>query len=211
MYDLHVHSLYSDGGSSIDSIVGRAKECGLRAVAIVDHSIEHPMGLTRSKAKKRCMDIEHAEAKYGIEVINGVECGIQADGKIVLPEFEFDLVLVSMHDIVPMDEYYRRIELCLSRNDVDVLAHFRAELFNVFGGENGKRDGEVLDLLEENDVGLEVNTGHYAPPESVLQKCSHRKIRYSVGSDSHSLSRVADVEWGFKMAKKFFKNGESII
>lgn len=211
MYDLHVHSQYSDGGSSIDSIVRKAKECGLRAVAIVDHSIEHPMGLTRNKAKKRVLDIENAQAKYGIEVISGVECGILSGGKIVLPEFDFDLVLASMHDIVPMDEYYRRIELCLKKNNIDVLAHFHAELFNVFGGENGQKDEEVLDLLVENDVGLEINTGHYAPPESVLEKCSHRRIKYSVGSDSHSLSRVADVKWGFKIANKFFKKGESII
>lgn len=211
MYDLHIHSLYSDGGGSIDSIVKKAKECGLRAVAIVDHSIEHPMGLTRNKAKKRYMDIENAQAKYGIEVINGIECGIQADGKIVLPEFDFDLVLASMHDIVSMDEYYRRIELCLSRNNIDILAHFHAELFNVFGGANGEKDEKILDLLEDNNVGLEVNTGHYAPPESVLEKCGHRDIRYSVGSDSHSLSRVADVKWGFKMVNKFFKNSKSII
>lgn len=211
MYDLHVHSLYSDGGCSIDSIVKKAKECGLRTVAIVDHSIEHPMGLTINKAKKRSRDIEEAQAKYGIKVISGIECGIQADGKIVLPEFDFDLVLASMHDIVSTDEYYKRIELCLSRNDIDILAHFHAEIFNVFGGEDSKKDEEILDLLEENEVGLEVNTGHYAPPESVLEKCPNRKIKYSVGSDSHSLSRVGDVDWGFKMANKFFKTGRPII
>lgn len=211
MYDLHVHSQYSDGSGSVDSIVKKAKECGLRAVAIVDHSIEHPVGLTRNKAKRRYTDIENARAKYDIEVVNGIECGIQADGEIILPEFNFDFVLASMHDIVPIDEYYRRIELCLSRNNIDILAHFHAELFNVFGEEDEKRDEEVLDLIEEDDVGLEVNTGHRAPPESVLQNCCHRKIKYSVGSDSHSLSRVADVKWGFKMAKRFFKKGESII
>ncbi|MFP3908552.1 MAG: PHP domain-containing protein [Archaeoglobaceae archaeon] len=211
MYDLHIHSLYSDGDCSVDSIAKKAKECGLSAIAIVDHSIEHPMGLTRNKAKKRYMDIENARAKYDMEIINGIECGILADGKVVLPEFDFDLVLASMHDIVPMDEYYRRIELCLKRNDIDILGHFHAELFNVFDGANEKKDEEILELLMENDVGLEVNTGHYAPPESVLGKCPHKRIKYSVGSDSHSLSRVGDVKWGFRMANKFFKRGKSII
>lgn len=211
MYDLHIHSEYSDGSASIDSIVKKAKEADLKAIAIVDHSIEHPLGLTRSKAKKRHHEIQQASSKYDIKVIEGIECGIQAEGRIIMPEFDFELVLASIHDQVSMDEYYRRIKLCLENNNIDVLAHFHSTIFDAYDGRDEEKDEEILDLLVDNNVCLELNTAHEAPPLSVLEKCSDRKIRYSVGSDSHSLRRIADVAWGFRMAKKFLKKGEFIL
>jgi|Deesub1362A_J573_1020465.scaffolds.fasta_scaffold00401_26 putative hydrolase len=211
MYDLHVHSIYSDGSGEIDAIVRKAREANLEAIAIVDHSLEHPLGLTEKKARKRHIEIEEASAKYNIRVVEGIECGIKANGEIILPDFEFELILVSIHDPVPMDEYYRRIEMCLRNHDVDVLAHFHSTIFDAYDGRDIVRDKEIIDLLMENDVGLEINTAHHAPPSSVLEDCISRKIKYSIGSDSHSLSRVADVEWGFKMAKRFLKKGRSLL
>jgi len=211
MYDLHVHSEYSDGRSSIESIVKKAKEANLEAVAIADHSIEHPLGLTKRKAKNRRIEIERAMAKYGIKVIDAIECGIQPDGKIIKPEHDFELVLASIHDPVSKEEYHRRIKLCLSRNSVDILAHFHSRIFDAIGGVDENGDDIILDLLEDTGVCLEINTAHSAPPTTVLEKCIDRKLKFSVGSDSHSLNRVAEVEWGFQMAKKYLRNGKSII
>jgi len=211
MYDLHIHSIYSDGNGEIDAIVRKAREANLKAIAVVDHSSEHPLGLTEKKARKRHAEIEEASAKYNIRVVDGIECGIQSDGEIILPDFEFDLILVSIHDPVPMEEYYRRIEMCLKNYDVDILAHFHSTIFDAYDGRDCERDREIIDLLIDNDVGLEINTAHHAPPVSVLEDCISKKVKYSIGSDSHSLSRVADVEWGFKMAKRFLKKGKSFL
>lgn len=211
MYDLHIHSQYSDGRSDIDSIVRKSKEANLEAIAIVDHSIEHPLGLTKRKADIRYIEIENAMGRYGIKVFDAIECGIQPDGEIIRPEHEFELVLASIHDPVSKEEYYRRIELCLSRNNVDILAHFHSRVFDAVDGGDEDCDDVILDLLEDNGVCLELNTAHRAPPENVLKKCIDRKIKFSVGSDSHSLNRVAEVEWGFKMAKRYLNKGSSII
>ena len=205
MYDLHIHSCYSDGRGSIDEIVRRAKEAGLKAIAIVDHSIEHRLGLTESKARKRQEEIERAASKYDIDVLSGIECGIGVDGEIMLPNFKFDIVLASIHDVVPKDEYYRRIELCLKKYDFDVLAHFHSQVFGSIDGRDLNRDAEIIDILIERDIALEINTAHLAPPEDLLMLCSNRKIRYSIGSDSHSVSRVGDVRWGLEMARKLKK------
>jgi putative hydrolase len=110
-----------------------------------------------------------------------------------------------------MNEYYRRIKLCLQNYTIDVLAHFHSTIFNTFDGRDSEKDEEILDLLVENAIGLELNTAHLAPPESVLERCLGKKIRYSIGSDSHSLHRIADVEWGFRMANRFLKKGEFIL
>ncbi|MEM4541130.1 MAG: PHP domain-containing protein, partial [Archaeoglobaceae archaeon] len=68
MIDLHIHSNFSDGKASVAEIAKKAKEIGLKAIAIVDHSIELGFGLDEIKAKRREMEIEDAKAIYGIKI-----------------------------------------------------------------------------------------------------------------------------------------------
>ncbi len=210
MYDLHIHSCYSDGSGRIEEIIRRAKEAKLKTIAIVDHSVEHKFGLTEAKAKKRQEEIERFSSKYDIDVLSGVECGILADGEIVLPDFKFDIVLASVHAQLSTDEYYRRILECIRKNDFDVLGHLHSTLFGSVN-EDIEKDMEIIDLLSERDIAVEINTGHDSPPTSFLQLCQDRKLRYSVGSDTHVLSRVGDVNKGFKIAKKFLPKGRFIL
>lgn len=213
MYDLHIHSTYSDGDASIEQIIKKAKEVGLKTIAIVDHSMEHRFGLNERKAKKRQEEINRYASKYDIEVLSGVECGIKADGEIVLPRFKFDLVLASIHDFLYMDEYYHRIISCLKYNDFDVLAHLHSTMFGSLNGQDLEKDMEIVDLLIARDIALEINTAHSAPPLDFLEllDVKVKKIKYSVGSDSHSIKRVGDVSWGFEVARKYLKNGRFIL
>ncbi|RLI75057.1 histidinol-phosphatase [Archaeoglobales archaeon] len=213
MYDLHIHSTYSDGDASIEQIIRKAKEVGLKAIAIVDHSMEHRFGLNERKAKKRQEEIDKFSSKYDIEVLSGVECGIKADGEIVLPRFKFDLVLASIHDFLYMDEYYYRIISCLKYNDFDVLAHLHSTMFGSLNGRDLEKDKEIMDLLIERDIALEINTAHSAPPLDFIEllDIKTKKIRYSVGSDSHSIRRIGDISWGLEVARKYLKNGRFIL
>jgi len=60
MFDLHIHSIYSDGTATIDEIARKAKEMGMKVIAIVDHSVEHRLGIDEGKAKQRQAEIEEA-------------------------------------------------------------------------------------------------------------------------------------------------------
>jgi len=214
VYDLHVHSSYSDGDASVEQIVKKAKEVGLKVVAIVDHSIEHRFGLNERKARKRQEEIDKFASKYDIEVLSGIECGIKADGEIVLPKFKFDLVLASIHDFLYAEEYYHRIVECLKYNDFDILAHLHSTMFGSLNGRNLERDLEIIDLLVDRDVALEVNTAHSAPPIDFLELLDMNvkgRVRYSIGSDSHSIKRIGDVSWGFEVARKYLKNGRFVL
>lgn len=210
MMDLHIHSIYSDGTARIDMIAKKAKEKGLKVIAIVDHSLEHRKGLTEDKLKRRQLEIEKAKDTYGIEILSGIECGILPDGEIALPNFKFDLVIASIHDIMKTEEYYHRIKECLRKNSdkIHVLGHLHSEMFNC--GRDYSQDVEIVDILLECDVALEINSLHHAPPIDFLEICSGRNLKFSVGSDAHTLNRVGDVEWCFEMVRRFLKNGRAI-
>ncbi len=210
MYDLHIHSEYSDGNAKIEEIIKRAKEKGLKAIAIADHSIEHRLGLTESKARKRQAEIERFSSKYDIEVLSAIECGILPDGEIALPEFRFDLILVSIHTQLHPAEYYDRIMKCIKKHQVDVLAHLHSELFGSVS-EIPELDLEIVDLIEENEIALEINSHHMAPPDNFLEMCRGKKIKYSVGSDSHILNEIGKTEIAWKKAKLYLNKGKFIL
>ncbi len=212
MFDLHIHSIYSDGSAKVDEIARRAKEMGLKVIAIVDHSVEHRLGMDESKAKRRQEEIEEAMDRYDIKILSGIECGILPDGEIQLPDFDFDIIIASIHDFLSIDEYYSRITRCLEKfgDVVDVLGHLHSERFGS-AGRDYVLDVELIDLMLETDTAVEINTSHMSPPIDFLEMCSGKPLKYSIGSDAHTLDRVGDVRWGFEMAKRYFKRGKPII
>ncbi len=201
--------MYSDGSASIDEIARKAKERGLKIIAIVDHSIEHPRGLNERKARRRRLEIEIAQEKYGIRILDGIECGILEDGEIAKPKHEFDIVIASVHSYISSDEFYRRIVRCIRTQDFDILGHLHAKMF--YAGRDVERDAEIIDELLENDIALELNSQHHAPPDDFLEMCMNKKILYSYGSDAHSIDRVGDIAWCVKMAKVYLKRGRFFL
>lgn len=65
-YDLHVHTNFSDGISSIDEVIRKAKENGLNGIAITDHDTVKAISVAKKLAKK-----------HDLEFIPGIEITTQ--------------------------------------------------------------------------------------------------------------------------------------
>jgi len=97
--DLHLHTVASDGSETATTLVERAQELGLAAIAITDHD---SIGSVREALE--------AGERHGVEVIPGVEIGIAHDpgrhlveidilGYFVDPDFdELENVLQRLQD-----------------------------------------------------------------------------------------------------------------
>lgn len=103
--DLHTHTLYSDGRSTIEEMVERAAALGHEYIAITDHSpaarIAH--GLDRSQLEKKVEEIERIRAKRckrRPRILHGAEVDITSDGRLDYPKdilAELDVVVASVH------------------------------------------------------------------------------------------------------------------
>uniref|UniRef100_A0A7J2TLW3 PHP domain-containing protein n=1 Tax=Archaeoglobus fulgidus TaxID=2234 RepID=A0A7J2TLW3_ARCFL len=200
MLDFHVHSNYSDGSASVLQIAKKAKERGIKKLAIVDHSIELSFGLDEKKAKMRQEEIELAKEIYGIRIYSGIECGINSFGEIFLPDFDFDLIIASVHEDAL--NYFDRIIKCIDGNEVHVIGHLLSDMFEF--SRNEKLEEILLDRLEELEIALELNSNHRCPPDDFLMKCTDRNLKISIGSDAHRLEKVGKVDWSLEKAKKYF-------
>lgn len=73
--DLHTHTVNSDGTYTVEELVKKAVEKGLKILAITDHDTVDGL---RDEEK-----IKEYEKKYGIEIIKGIEMSCNLDGKDV--------------------------------------------------------------------------------------------------------------------------------
>ena len=129
--DLHMHSTWSDGVSTITEMVKAAKKRGLKYVAITDHSKRVAMarGLDADRLRRQWDEIDAlGERITGITVLKGIEVDILEQGGLDLDDdvlAEADWVLASVH--YGQNQSRRRITQrvveALENPHVSALAH----------------------------------------------------------------------------------------
>ena len=101
--DLHCHTTWSDGRSSVEEMGRAARERGYDYVAICDHTpaVGAVRGLTADDVRRQAEEIAAAnELLAPFRILRGIECDILPDGRLDLPDdalAELDWVQASVH------------------------------------------------------------------------------------------------------------------
>lgn len=100
--DYHTHTKFSDARCTALAQAKRAKELGLREIAVTDHGFTHIIfGLKRREKAEYIRAIKEAEREAGIPVLVGIEGNILGrEGTSCLKEedyADFDLFLCGFH------------------------------------------------------------------------------------------------------------------
>ena len=146
--DLHMHTVESDGRSTLEQMVEAAAARGLEYVAITDHSISLTVanGLDPERLRAQARQIRELNDRLGgtPRVLWGIEADILADGSVDLgPELlrEMDWVVGSVHSQFGLsrEEQTRRVVKALESGLIDVLGHPTGRML-------GRREGYSIDL-----------------------------------------------------------------
>jgi DNA polymerase (family 10) len=129
--DLHLHTHWSDGRSSILEMAESAQKMGYDYLAITDHAHGLPVagGLDEIALKEQMLEIDAVNDELdGIRVLKGVELNIGTDGSVDIDKEvleDLDIVLAAIHSGVPFKPgTMTDIILEVLENDhVDILAH----------------------------------------------------------------------------------------
>lgn len=153
-YDLHTHTVYSDGKNTPEEMIIAAIEKGLERIGISDHSytaIDETYCVKRDKISKYIEEIAQLKEKYKGEI--DVLCGIEQDYFSDEPTDAYDYVIGSVHyfDIdgkyIPVDEsaeilkntaeeyfggdmyalvenYYKNVADVVRKTNADIIGHF---------------------------------------------------------------------------------------
>ncbi len=218
--DLHVHSKWSDGTSSIEEIARAALKKSYQYVAICDHSksLKIAHGLDESRLMEQIEEIDRINEKMKwFQILKGTEVDILSDGKLDLPEKileKLDIVIGAIHSGFKQDKVKmtRRIIRALENPYIHILAHPSGRLL-------GARDPyeveieEVMEAAKKYGKALEINAyfERLDLDDIHCRKAKEMGIRVAIGTDSHHLDQMWMISLGVAVARRGWLETKDIL
>ncbi len=201
--ELHVHSLWSDGKSSISQILDKASELGYNYIGISDHSASLSVagGLSIEEIYDKEKEILRLrEQEPLVYPLFGAEVDIRQDGTLDYPDSilkRFDYVIAAIHTnfSLSFEKNTKRIISALRNPYVIAFAHPTGRELGIRPGYEFDRE-EVFKEAERNGVLLEINgTPRRMDLDSYeLSKLRDSTLRFLLSSDAHYLSSLSNIE-----------------
>jgi DNA polymerase (family 10) len=216
--DLHVHSKWSDGASTIEEIAKRAIELGYEYIGISDHSksLKVAGGLTEEEVLKRNYEIDKLNEKYAgkIRILKGMEVDILPDGSLDYDNEllkELDFVIGAIHSRFSQDNT-ERILKAMENPYVNIIAHPTGRVIN-------QRESYSLDLekvfekARETQTALEVNAYY----NRLDLKDAHCRLAVKNGvflcinTDAHHIDHLWMMKLGVGTARRGWVEAKHVI
>ena len=218
--DLHVHSKWSDGASSIEEVARAAQRRGYQYIAITDHSkslrIAH--GLDESRLMKQMEEIGRVNEKLkGFQILKGTEVDILAEGRLDFPEKvleKFDMVVASIHSGFKQDraKMTKRIIQAFENPYLHIFAHPTGRLL-------GARDPYEVDMDELIEAAkkfgkvLEINAyfERLDLDDILCRKAKEMGIQVAISTDSHHPDQMWMMSLGVAVAKRGWLEKKDVL
>lgn len=218
--DLHVHSKWSDGTSSIEEIAQTAQKRGYQYIAICDHSksLKITHGLDESRLMKQIEEIDRINEKMkGFRVLKGIEVDILGDGRLDLSDHvlkRLDWVVAAIHSGFKQakEKMTKRIIKALENPYVHALAHPSGRLL-------GAREAYEVDLEEIMKAAkrfgkaLEINAYFERLDLDDLhcRKAKEMGIPLAIGTDAHHLDQMWMMSLGVAVARRGWLESRDLL
>ncbi|MCR4434861.1 MAG: DNA polymerase/3'-5' exonuclease PolX [Clostridiales bacterium] len=216
----HVHSIYSDGSSSIEDLVRYCMQKGYSYLGISDHSQSayYAGGLKEDRIKKQHEEIDALNLKYpGFLILKGIELDILPDGGVDYNDeilSWFDYTIASVHSSFQMEEdkMTERVIKAMKNRFVTILGHPTGRL--LLSREPFKIDmGEIIKTAAEEGVILEINANPHRL-DLDWRYCKAAKeagCKFAICPDAHRVEGIDDLEYGVNIARKGWLTGKDVV
>lgn len=219
--DLHVHSNFSDGISSIYELVKYAAEQGFEYIGITDHTedLKVAKGMRREKILDERLEIKKVERLFpNIKILFGVEANIRIDGSIDVDEDilkELDYVIGSIHY-----NFNETKEVNMRR----YINAMKNPYITIIGHPSGRKIGErrEMDLdwkkffieAERTKTFIEINCAvdRLDLSSSLSFEANKYNVYFSINSDAHISPQLKfGREYGINIARRALIDEKKII
>lgn len=222
--DLQMHTTWSDGKDSIESLVEAARARGYEYAAITDHvgSLKIANAMDEKRIKEQAAEIKFINKKYereGIDfhVLHGAEVNIKADGSLDMPDSilkELDIVLASIHTGFKdeVEKVTSRFKGAFENENVDIIAHPTGRLIL-------ERSGYQIDLRALIQAALDTGTvleiDGYPNRLDLNDENAHEAIKSGcmlcVDTDAHNVDELEYMEMGVAQARRAWARPRDIL
>lgn len=218
--DLHLHTDWTDGVSTLEEMAAAAQRLGYEYMAVTDHSqslvICHGLNEERLQAQREEIDRLNRTLD-GFTILHGIEVDILSDRTLDFADHilaDLDVVVASIHTGFRQDAAVltERALAAVKNKHVDILAHPTGRLL-------GRRPAyqidieAILDLAAKTGTALEIN----ASPDRLdltdrdAGRAADRGIKIAINSDAHDTVRLAEMRYGVAVARRGWVKKEQVL
>jgi len=218
--DFHVHSIWSDGSDTIETIAAAVQQRNYSFIGVTDHSqsLKIANGLTEDRIRKKLEEIKKLNNKFpNLRIFCGTECDIKTDGTLdysnrILKQFDF--VYVGIHTAFKMNKktMTERIIKGMDNEQVNFMAHPTGRLI-------GKRDPyevdieQIIDAAKETETCLEINSfpDRLDLDDAHIKLAKEHGIQFVIGTDAHSINHLDFMRFGIATARRGWLEKKDIL
>lgn len=213
--DLHLHTAWSDGNASVNTMARAVAASGLKYFAVTDHSRTSKLqgGLTPLLWLRQENALTLATPQC--PVLHGIEVDILKDGTLDLPHSLLsaaDLVVASVHSNWTDDARINtdRLLTAIESGCIDIIAHPTSAVIGIPGAPDYVRApapvqwDEVFEKCALWNVGVEMNCfpSRLDLPLNLLRTAIGAGCAISLGSDAHARSHLLNLRFGMAALKE---------
>ena len=218
--DLHCHTTWSDGRSSVEDMGRAARDRGYEYLAICDHTpaVGAVRGLEPDDVRRQAEEIAAAnELLAPFRILRGIECDILPDGRLdlsddVLRELEWVQASVHAGQRTPQAELTKRVEEALRNPHVRCLSHPKGRIINR-RPENALDLERVFAVAVEEGIALEVN----GLPDRLDLRSQHVRdakaagVRIVCSTDAHSVRGLGNMAFSVATARRGWATAADVL
>lgn len=218
---LHVHSNWSDGGSTIREMAEATLAMGMSYLGMCDHSqaAAYANGLTPDRVKRQQEEIDKLNEEYAgrLRILKGTECDILKDGALDYDDetlASFDFVVASIHgnfNLSP-EEQTQRLIRAVEHPYCSILGHPTGRLLLQREGYNPDLEA-VITRAGELGVAIELNGDPHRLDLDwrYLRFATDRGVRIPIITDAHSPAGLLNLRYGVGLARKGWLTAEQCL
>lgn len=199
--DFQMHSVWSDGAESLETMAEACLALGYQCAGITDHGYGLPvakgMSMAAVAAQHAEVDRLNARNRGRFRLFKGIEANIRADGSIDMEPHElrqFEFVLASPHSqLRRAEDQTPRMVGAVQQPGVCILGHPQGRRYNTRAGVQADWD-QVFAAAAAREVAIEIDGSwerqdvHY---ELAARALSHGCL-FALDSDAHA---PAELGW----------------
>jgi DNA polymerase (family 10) len=217
--DTHVHSDWTDGVDSIETMARASRALGRSWMVLTDHSpsLGITRGLTADRIAEQRTEIKRLNAELRpFRILHGTEMEIRADATLDYPDellAAFDVVVASIHTgrAQPSEQLTRRTLAAIENEHVDVIAHPTGRIVN-------RRDPITLDwprifeAAARTGTALELNgSPRLDLDDSLARAAGEAGVRVTVASDAHRTEELDQLRYAVDMARRAWLTASQVL
>ena len=218
--DLHVHTNYSDGKGTIESMAEAAIERNYEYLIFCDHSqsLKVANGLSPERLKEKIEAVRKADDEYDeIHLLCGSEVDILKDGTMDYEDAllaELDFVVASVHTAFNLEEDVMTDRMVRAINNpyVRTIAHPTGRILN-------RREpyavnvSRLIEKAAATNTALELNSYVDRLDLSVpyLREALRAGVSLTIDTDAHDESALGMMRFGISQARRAWIGKQNVV